>query len=70
MGRGAAPSRMAPTAVDAGAHAWKRARHILTLDGSGGLVAGALVLALHAPVARFYGLSEVTVTFVALANLA
>jgi hypothetical protein len=55
---------MAPNAVDT------RARRILTLDGSGGLVAGAAVLALRAPIARFYGLTAATVAFVALANLA
>ena len=51
------------------ARARTRAVRILTLDGSGGLVAGALVLALRGPVAGFYGLSVAVVTFVALANL-
>lgn len=48
----------------------KRAVRILALDGSGGLVAGAVVLALRAPIGGFYGLSLGVVTFVALANLA
>lgn len=51
------------------ASAQRRAVRILTLDGSGGLVAGALVLALRGPIASFYGLSLGVVTFVALANL-
>jgi hypothetical protein len=56
--------------VAAAESARTRALRILTLDGSGGLVAGALVLALHGPVARFYGLSVGVVSFVAVVNLA
>ncbi len=48
----------------------RRAVRLLTLDGSGGLVAGVLVLALRGPIAPFYGFSLGVVTFVALANLA
>ncbi len=49
--------------------AQRRAIRILTFDGSGGLVAGALVMALREPIAGFYGLSLGVVTVVALANL-
>lgn len=60
-------SAMATSSTD---DARARALRILTLDGSGGLVAGALVLALHGHVARFYGLSVGVVCFVAVVNLA
>lgn len=43
---------------------------LLSLDGIGGLVAGALVLVLRGPIAGFYGMPVAVVAFVALANVA